>query len=275
MGDDPLLPEPVRVLGRHRELENTWTLELEPGQDGRRPFVPGQFNMLYMFGVGEVPISLSGDPERPERLVHTVRAVGAVSKQIAALRRGASLGIRGPFGTGWPLAKAEGSDLVIVAGGLGLAPLRPAIYHVLNHRNRYGRVTLLYGTRSPGDILFRSELERWRGRFDMEVRVTVDHADSSWHGRVGVAPSLIPLLDFDAEDTVALVCGPEIMMRFTVSALRDAGVEDEAIYISMERNMKCAVGHCGHCQFGSAFICKDGPVLPFDRLRGQLSLKEF
>ena len=272
---DVWVPEPVRVLSRKQELETTWTLELEPGQGGNRSFLPGQFNMLYIFGVGEVPISLSGDPGQPESLVHTVRAVGPVSRQLAALQPMATLGLRGPYGTGWPMDAAEGSDLLIIAGGLGLAPLRPAIYHVLHNRDRYGRVLLLYGTRSPDDILYREQLEEWSRLADFDVHITVDHASGDWQGKVGVVPALIPTLAFDPEDTLAMVCGPEIMMRYTASALRDAGVEDGAIYLSLERNMKCALGLCGHCQFGSRFVCRDGPVLPFDRLRGLLSLKEF
>lgn len=275
MSDDLMVPEPVRVLRRQQELATTWTLELESGRAGHRSFLPGQFNMLYIFGVGEVPISLSGDAGQSETLIHTVRAVGPVSNKLAALKPMDTVGLRGPFGVGWPMAAGEGADLLIVAGGLGLAPLRPAIYHVLRHRERYGRVILLYGTRSPDDILYAGQLEEWNKRPDVEVHITVDHAGDDWLGKIGVVPSLVPTLGFDPEDTVAMVCGPEIMMRFTVNALRDAGVEDESIYLSMERNMKCALGHCGHCQFGSTFVCKDGPVLSFDRVRGLLSLKEF
>lgn len=270
-----MVPEPVRLLRRQQELEAVWTLELEPGPVVSRPFLPGQFNMLYVFGVGEVPISVSGDPCQSDTLVHTVRGVGPVSNKLAALEVGETVGLRGPFGVGWPMAAAEGADVLIVAGGLGLAPLRPAIYHLLQHRERYGRVIVLYGTRSPGDILFASQLEEWSARPDMEVHITVDHAGGDWQGKIGVVPALVPTLNFDPEDAVAMVCGPEIMMRFTANALKDAGVEEEAIYLSMERNMKCALGHCGHCQFGSTFVCKDGPVVSFDRVRGLLSLKEF
>nr|WP_251068151.1 FAD/NAD(P)-binding protein [Marinobacter sp. C7] len=270
-----MVPEPVRVLRRWQELDAVWTLELEPVKTGGRSFQPGQFNMLYVFGVGEVPISLSGDASETAALVHTVRGVGPVSNKLVALQPGDTVGLRGPFGVGWPMAAAEGSDVLIVAGGLGLAPLRPAIYHLMHHREKYGRVILLYGTRSPEDILYAGELAEWGERADLEVQITVDHAVSDWQGKIGVVPALLPTLDFDPEDTVAMVCGPEIMMRFTVNALRDAGVEDEAIFLSMERNMKCALGHCGHCQFGSTFVCKDGPVVSFDRVRGLLSLKEF
>ena len=275
ISDDLMVPEPVRVLRRQQELETTWTLELEPGPAGNRPGLPGQFNMLYVFGVGEVPISLSGDTEETETLVHTVRAVGPVSRKLAALKPMDTVGLRGPFGAGWPMAEGEGADLLIVAGGLGLAPLRPAIYHVLRHRERFGRVILLYGTRSPDDILYFAQLAEWSKRPDIEVHITVDHADNDWPGMVGVVPALVPTLGFDPENTLAMVCGPEIMMRFTVNALRGAGVGDGAIYLSMERNMKCALGHCGHCQFGAPFVCKDGPVLSFDRVRGLLNLKEF
>ncbi|EAR22174.1 hypothetical protein NB231_04675 [Nitrococcus mobilis Nb-231] len=274
MQSDPMQPVPVRVLTRRREVADTWTLELEPGDAAGRPFAPGQFNMLYVFGVGEIPISLSGDSADPHRQVHTVRAVGPVSRALAALSPAATVGLRGPFGQGWPVEAAAGADVVLIAGGLGLAPLRPALYYILSRRARYGRVALLYGTRSPGDILFRRELERWRRRLDLEAWVTVDYAGSDWVGCVGVVTNLVPSASFDPADTVAFVCGPEVMMRFAVAALQKAGVDDAAIHLSMERNMKCAIGHCGHCQFGPLFVCKDGPVLSFERIRGLLSRKE-
>ena len=206
--------------------------------------------------------------------MHTVRDVGAVSGAIAKLKPGATIGVRGPFGTGWPVAAAEGSDVVIVAGGLGLAPLRPAIYQIFANRGRYGRVVILFGSRNPNDMLYRHEIEQWRPRLDVDIEVTVDHADADWRGNVGVVPALIPRAAFDPHETVALICGPEVMMRFTVSALRDAGVAAERIYLSMERNMKCAIGLCGHCQFGPTFVCKDGPVMRFDRIAGIFAMRE-
>jgi NAD(P)H-flavin reductase len=257
-----------------RELSDITTLELVAVAGEVPAFLPGQFNMLYAFGLGEVAISMSGDPAQPGGFVHTVRNVGAVSGALARLATGAVVGLRGPFGTAWPTTEAEGSDLVIVAGGLGLAPLRPAIYQVLASRARYGRVAILYGTRSPADILYRAELERWRRRLDVEVAVTVDHADATWHGDVGVVPKLIPRVGFDPLHTVALVCGPEVMMRFTAVALLTAGVPARQIHLSMERNMKCAIGLCGHCQFGPDFICKDGPVMRYDRIAGILAVRE-
>jgi NAD(P)H-flavin reductase len=274
-GADPFVPRLCRVLKVRRELRDVMTLEIVLA-DGTPPaFLPGQFNMLYVFGVGEAAISVSGDPAATgDCYVHTVRQVGAVSSAIASLKAGAMLGLRGPFGTSWPVEDANGCDVVIVAGGLGLAPLRPAIYHVLANRARYGRVVLLYGTRSPAELLYRSEVERWRRRFDVEIEVTVDHAGSDWYGHVGVVPLLIPRLNFDPQSTLAMVCGPEVMMRFTANALLDAGVAAGRIYVSMERNMKCAVGLCGHCQFGPDFICKDGPVMRYDRIAGILAVRE-
>lgn len=272
---DPMVPVMARVRRRHRETADTWSLEIEPvGDDRRWDFSPGQFNMLDVLGVGESAISLSGDPARARRLVHTVRAVGPVSGAIGGLETGAWVGLRGPFGVGWPLEAAEGADVLMVAGGLGLAPLRPALYALLVARRRYGRIVLLYGTRSPADVLFRAELERWQRSSDIEVEVTVDHAVGAWDGHVGVVTTLISHAGLDAGSAVSLICGPEVMMRFAIAGCTDVGLDDAAIYLSMERNMKCAVGHCGHCQFGPAFVCKDGPVLRYDRVRSILGLQE-
>ncbi len=273
-GPEPMLPVPFRVMGVRRETADTMTLSLKGDDPAGWKFAPGQFNMLYAYGVGEAPISISGDPARPETLTHTVRAVGKVSGAICRLKRGDTLGVRGPFGTHWPVAQAAGRDVVIVAGGLGLAPLRPAMYHILNHRAEYGNVELIYGARMPQDLLYRQELERWRGRFDLRVHVTVDAALSDWRGNVGVVTALIPRARFDPAHTVALVCGPWVMMRFTVQELLRAGVEAENILVSMERNMKCGLGLCGHCQWGPFFICKDGPVFRFDRIKDWFDRRE-
>lgn len=272
---DPMLPRPFRVASARRELRDTRTLRLEAAADGGGvPFSPGQFNMLYLFGVGEIPISFSGDPAKPSPVVHTIRAVGAVSTGLAALKKGAQIGLRGPFGSGWPLAEAEGADVIVIAGGIGLAPLRPAIYHLLAHRQQYGRLAILYGARSPAELLYARELERWRGRFDLEASVTVDYAAEAWRGRVGVVTELIEDLQVDPDNTVAMVCGPEIMMRFTAQELVTRGVAPETITLSMERNMKCAIGFCGHCQYGPKFVCRDGPVFGYPELEPYLLVKE-
>lgn len=269
-----MLPRIARTRRRRRDGPAVWTLEIEMEDGDTGAFAPGQFNMLTVFGVGEVPISVSGDPVRQHRLVHTIRAVGPTSTALARLRPGDALGLRGPFGVGWPVQEAVGRDVVVIAGGLGLAPLRPVLYRLLAERGRYGRIALLYGTRSPDEILFRRELESWRRRLDIDIEVTVDHAPGDWRGHVGVVTALVSRIAFDPADAIAFVCGPEVMMRFAIAALQDAGVADDTIHLSMERNMKCAIGHCGHCQFGTVLVCRDGPVFRYDRVRSLLSLKE-
>jgi len=269
---ESLVPVPVRVTRVRREMAGVTTLELTPAS--AFAFVPGQFNMLYMFGLGEVAISLSGDPAEDHWIVHTVRAVGAVSQAITRLRRNDVIGVRGPYGSYWPILDSEGSDVVMVAGGLGLAPLRPVIYHVLAHRERYGRVVVLYGARGPADILYRRELEAWRRRLDLDITVTVDHAAADWRRNVGVVPALIGRTLIDPDHAIAMVCGPEIMMRFTIDALQQRGLALDRIFVSMERNMKCAIGLCGHCQFGPTFVCRDGPVFRFDRIAPFFNIRE-
>ncbi len=293
---DPLLPEIYRAVRVERELHDTVTIELQPVSGKRPDFEPGQFNMLYAFGVGEAAISISGDPALDGTFVHTIREVGAVSKALAGLEVGALVGLRGPFGNGWPVAAAEGCDVVMVAGGLGLAPLRPAIYHIMANRGQYGSVIILFGSRNPGDILYPDELELWGRRSDVDVAVsnvrrnlsrfiegqpldtnvtvTVDHADANWRGEVGGVPSFVRRAAFDPAETIAMVCGPEIMMKFAVNSLRAAGVDDGQIFLSVERNMKCAVGLCGHCQFGPEFSCKDGPVVPYSKVARIYSVRE-
>jgi NAD(P)H-flavin reductase len=264
-----LTPQPARVLTLRRETSESVTIALEPVGG---PWQPGQFNMLYAFGTGEVPISISGDPGRPDRLVHTVRAVGMVSAALCRLRRGQYAGVRGPFGSTWPLVEARGRDVLVVAGGVGLAPLRPVVYELCRHRGDYDRVTLLYGARAPGDLLFRRELARWRHQID--VLVMVDRAAAGWTGDVGVVGSLLPHAAFDPAGAVAMVCGPEVMMRFALADLRRLGLPEAATWISMERNMHCAVGLCGHCQLGPAFVCRDGPVFRADAIAWALGVKE-
>lgn len=257
-------PRPFRVRSKRREAADTATLTLEP-LEGTFEFGPGQFTMLTALGVGEAPISISGDPADPHTLVHTVRGVGPVSRAFTNARKGDVLGVRGPYGTCWPVEAAEGYDVVILAGGIGLAPLRPAIYQILARRRRYGRVWVLYGARTPADMLYRHEVQRWRGRFDTRVEATVDSAGQDWFGRVGVVTRLIPE-DLDPEHTMAMVCGPEIMMRFSAQNLIDRGVPAEQVHVSMERNFHCGVGFCGHCQIGPLFLCKDGPVFPYSHI---------
>jgi len=270
----PMAPRSFRVVSRRRETGDTWTLELEPEPGAGAPLgpQPGQFTMLYAFGIGEVPVSVSRVDAT--RLVHTVRAVGPVTEAICGLRPGSVLGVRGPYGNAWPVAQAVGRDVVIVAGGIGLAPLRPALLHVLEHRAEYGKVTLLYGGRTPADLLYRRELDELAARSDLHVNVTVDTADATWRGDVGVVPKLIERADFDPASAVAFVVGPEIMMHFSAEALLARGVGGDRIQLSMERNMRCGLGHCGHCQLGPTLICRDGPVYSWAALQPLVAVRE-
>ncbi len=272
---DPMVPRPHRIKRIRRETYDTCTLDLVPADRGPVVnFLPGQFNMIYVAGVGEVPISVSGSPLESNATVHTVRSAGTVTKALCSLKEGALVGLRGPFGSHWPVREAAGSDIVIIAGGIGLAPIRPAIYQILGYRDNYGKLALLYGARAPREILFRRELEKWRGRFDLDVEITVDQPGEDWYGGVGVVTTLLPRTSFDPLETVAFICGPEVMIRFAVMELRELGVDPDNIYVSLERNMKCGIGICGHCQCGPEFICKDGPVFPFKKVESIMKVRE-
>jgi len=268
-----MVPLPYRVLTRHQELTDTVTLRIAPISKRLADPLPGQYEMLWAFGIGEVPISVSGLDDDGV-LEHTIRSVGAVTKSLCSSKVGDIIGARGPFGIGWNIDRATGQDLLIVAGGLGLAPLRLAMLEALANRHRYGRLALLVGARDPESLLFVEELEQWRGRFDIDVEVTVDAAPPSWRGNVGVVTKFIARTPVDFSNTSAIVCGPEVMMRFAALTLADHGVPPGQIYLSMERNMRCAIGHCGHCQFGPEFICKDGPVFPWTRMEKMMLAKE-
>ena len=264
----PMVPQSFVVRERVQETSDTWTLTLE-ALDGDSPSIgPGQFMMVYVFGIGEVPISVSGPPNRRGPVVLTVRAVGAVTEAICATEPGGVLGLRGPFGTTWPISASGGADVVVVAGGIGLAPLRPVVLHALEHRRELGELVVLYGARTPQDLLYLGELEAWN------VDVTVDAAELGWPGKVGVVPKLIPGARFDPAKAVAFVCGPEIMMQFAVEALLDRGLTPDRIHVSLERNMRCGLGHCGHCQLGPTLICRDGPVYSYETAGPWLEVRE-
>jgi NAD(P)H-flavin reductase len=270
---DPMLSYPFRINRVSKDTMDTFSMELTP-LNGKFHFLPGQFNMLYVYGVGEVPISISGDPAKTDRLVHTTREVGTVTRAMRRLKAGDTIGVRGPYGTHWPIEKHEDNDIVLITGGIGLAPLRPVIYHVLANRAKYGKFVLLYGARTPEDILYAKDLEKLRGRFDLDILITVDRATGSWQGNVGVVTQLISRAPFDPQNCTVMICGPEIMMRFTIMELQKRGVTDENMYVSMERNMKCGIGLCGHCQLGGHFVCKDGPVYRFDKIRDIFTKRE-
>lgn len=268
---DPMSPAFWPVVDLWDETNDTFNMEIAPPSGWA--YAPGQFNMLYVPGIGEVPISISG-LTAAGGIVHTIRDVGAVTHALHNLHPGQEVGVRGPFGTGWPVAEAVGTDVVIVAGGIGLAPLRPAMTHILDHRDDYEQVSLLYGARTPQDLLYEDQLAEWRSRFDLEVEVTVDAATRRWRGPVGVVTRLIARAPFDAENTTVMICGPEIMMHFCVRSLLDVDFASSNIYVSMERNMQCGIGLCGHCQFGQHFVCKEGPVFPHDQIARLLAIRE-
>jgi len=241
--------------------------------DAPVPPRPGQFNMLWVFGVGEVPISVSA-LRSGGLLVHTIRSVGAVSNALVRLAVGGVVGVRGPFGTGWDVESAAGNAVVVVGGGIGFAPLRPVIEHLVTNRGDYGHVSLLVGARTPDEIVFTVDLEQWsQPTADVDVEITVDAAPPGWHGQVGVVTDLIARAQFDPSRTVAFVCGPEAMMRFATRALHERGVPLPRIRLSAERNMQCAIAHCGHCQLGDVFVCREGPVLDAARLLPLLGVR--
>ena len=270
-----MTPSPHRIVSRRRETADTWTVALEPLPGHELPvFAPGQFGMLYAFGVGEIPISVSGTATRLDPLRCTIRAVGGVSGTLAAVEPGDLVGLRGPFGSTWPLTDAIAGDVVIVAGGLGLAPLRPAIHHLLAHRDEYERVVICYGCRSAAELLYVNEFEEWRRRFDLDIDMIVDVGGPDWHGKVGVVTKLVELAAFEPGNTIAMACGPEIMLRFVALTLKARKLPPERLYISMERNMHCAIAQCGHCQFGPKFICREGPVLRYDDIEQWLKVAQ-
>jgi anaerobic sulfite reductase subunit B len=280
----PALTEPAaavpcfyRVASRREDTGDTVTVELAEPAGPVPAFAPGQFAMLTAFGVGEVPISVSGlgdnSSGRARRLEHTLRAVGAVTRALCAAQPGSLIGVRGPFGTSWDVASAAGSDIVIVAGGIGLAPLRPVVLTALADRSRYGRIVLLVGARTPGDLLYADELERWR-HDGVEVAVTVDQADTGWSGEVGLVTALIKPAGLAPGNSVAFVCGPDVMMRVTGNALAALGIPPGRIRVSLERNMRCGAGWCGHCQLGPLLVCRDGPVVGYDRAAALMRVRE-
>jgi NAD(P)H-flavin reductase len=255
-------------------ISTYWLRFTDPAKQEAFRFEPGQFNMLYLPGFGESAISISSDPEDHERLGHTIRFVGNVTGAISRLEVGDIIGLRGPFGTYWPMKGIEGKDVFIACGGIGLPPLRPALYHIINNREKYGKVTLLYGARTPGDLMFPNEYDGWR-KAGIDVEITVDRGDTNWNGRVGVVPMWFYHFRFDARQTAILTCGPEIMIRFVIFEAMARRIPPENIYVSLERNMKCGQGSCGHCQMGPYFICKDGPVFRFNELQSFFNVEEF
>ncbi|MBK9307027.1 MAG: FAD/NAD(P)-binding protein [Nitrospira sp.] len=266
---NPYLIHPATIVEKIRESDDINTYRLQLVDEGTRRlfrFQAGQFNMVYQFGVGEVAISIVSDPDAPELLDHTIRAVGRTTKAIAALQPGDTLGIRGPFGEGWPLEEAKGRNVVIVTGGLGCAPVVGAIEYIFRRREEYGSVKILHGVKTPHDLLYRERFDHWRRAPDTEVLLTSDQPGKTWSYHIGVVTELFEGVTIDPAKSIVLMCGPEIMMRLGVPILMRRGIPATAVYVSLERHMECGIGLCGHCQMGPYFLCKDGPVMRYDRV---------
>jgi len=273
-----LLPAWAEVVKITPEAEgvNTFALRFtDPEFQKRYRWEPGQFNMLYVPGYGEAAISMSSDVESSGGLViHTARNAGSVTKALSRLKVGDVIGLRGPFGSSWPLKESEGKDVVIACGGIGLPPLRGALYSIIRNRDRYGKVILLYGARAPADLIYPSEYDTWQ-KAGIDVQATVDRGDGTWNGRVGVVPMMFYNVRLDPHKSIVLACGPEIMMRFVIYEALARRIPANHIFISLERNMKCGQGACGHCQMGPYFICKDGPIFPFNLLGPYINVEEY
>jgi NAD(P)H-flavin reductase len=264
----PLVPEPAEILEKTSfgpDLHAYRLRLLDPGARPRFDFQPGQFNMVYVPGVGEVAISISSDPDE-EDLEHTIRIVGRTTRVIERLGPGDVLGLRGPYGNGWPLQEARFKDVLVVTGGIGCAPVGGAIDYMFRRRASYGRITILHGVKKPADLMHRARFEVWRRAPDTRVLLTSDQPDRAWRDRTGVVTELFEEVELDPARTVVLMCGPGVMMRYAIRILRERGVADDRVHVSLERNMKCAVGWCGHCQLGPEFVCKDGPIFPVRRV---------
>ncbi len=271
----PYLPREAEIVERIQELDDTFTLRLRLTDGRPYRFEPGQFNMLYLHGVGEVAISIVDQDPAQGYLTHTIRALGRVTRGLAALGVGHRMGLRGPYGRGWPMREAEGQDVIIVTGGLGCAPSVSIIHHILAHRDRYGRLSILQGVKHTADLIWREQYDAWAALPGVEVMLAADVADPQWHGHIGLVTALFEQLKPTVDNTTAMLCGPEMMMRAAAEGLHALGLPPAAIYLSMERNMKCAIGHCGHCQMGAQFVCRDGPVFRWPEVRALLGVRGY
>lgn len=274
----PYLPHEAEVVERRQESDSVFTLRLrftDPRVHERYQFQPGQFNMLYLHGVGEVPISIVSDPEDEQLYDHAVRAVGRVTRGLSALKAGDRIGVRGPFGRGWPMDQLPGKDLLLVTGGLGCAPVVSVINYVMRRCDLYGRVVIMQGVKHSDDLIWRESYEQWQDCHNTQVLLAANEAGPGWPWATGLVTSLFEQAKFDASSCKALLCGPEGMMFAAIDELAKRGVPEPDIWLSMERNMQCAIGHCGHCQYGPRFVCKDGPVFCYPEIKGLHGVQGF
>lgn len=271
---DPYLPMAAEILECVQESRTIFTVTLgfvNPKHHEQFDFYPGQFNMVYLYGVGEVAISIISDPKEKTQLRHTIRAVGRVTKALQQCQRGDMIGLRGPFGQGWPLKKAHGKDVLIITGGLGCAPTVSIINFILARRDLFGDLKILQGVKHSEDFIFRQQYAKWRQSPRTEIHIAADQAGPAWPWGIGYVTDMISSLTLDVKNTLAMMCGPEMMMHTAIKALAVKGLEEDSIYMSMERNMECGIGHCGHCQVGGLFVCKDGPVFAYPRIKALFS----
>lgn len=275
---DAYLPMEVEVMACIHETRSIFNLHvsfIEHHRHQTYAFHPGQFNMVYLYGVGEVPISIVSDPEEKHVLGHTIRAIGRVTKALQKLSVGARLGIRGPFGRGWPLHQVQGKDIVIMTGGLGCAPVVSIINYILARRTQYGNLKILQGVKHSDDFIFRKQYEKWQQSPHTEIHIAADQAGPKWPWNVGYVTDMIESLELHPENTIVMMCGPEMMMHTAINALAKKNIPEDNIYLSMERNMECGMGHCGHCQYGGLFVCKDGPVFAYPEIKALFKVAGF
>jgi NAD(P)H-flavin reductase len=267
---DPYLPLEAEIVKRKQDSATIFTLHLRftnPDHHQQFSFYPGQFNMLYLYGVGEVAISIVSDPEKKNILTHTIRAIGRVTKALQKLVPGDRIGVRGPYGRGWPLEQVKGKDVVVVTGGLGCAPSVSIIDYILERREQYGNLSILQGVKHSDDFIFRKQYAIWQKSPHTAIHIAADQAGPKWPWSVGYVTDMIEKIKLDSENTVAMMCGPEMMMNTAVKVLNKKGIPEHHIYLSMERNMECGIGQCGHCQYGGFFICKDGPIFAYSEIK--------
>lgn len=275
---NPHLPAEAEIVERIQESASVFTLRLRLSDQTVREayrFDPGQFNMLYLYGVGEVPISIVSDPEEPRHLLHTIREVGRVTRGMARLRTGERIGLRGPYGRGWPLAQAQGRDVLVLTGGLGCAPVVSVINYIVLRRPAFGRLTIIQGVKHADELLWRERYAAWAGLPDTQVLLSADHGGPLWPWHVGLVTGVFDEARIGDERTLVMMCGPEGMMRASIRELAVRGVDEGNIWLSMERNMQCALGHCGHCQYGGSFVCRQGPVFAYPEVKPLFETRGF
>lgn len=271
---NPYLPQPATVVERIDEASGVFTLRLKLA-DQNFSYQPGQFNMLYLFGVGEVPISIVSDSENDQLVDHTIRAVGRVTNGMAKLKAGDTIGIRGPYGRGWPMQEAQGKDVIVLTGGLGCAPVVSVIRYIMNRRDLYQRLVIMQGVKHSQDLIWRKQYELWEQQGQTQVLLAANNTEHNWPWHKGYVTNLIDEAKFDSSNCVVMMCGPEIMMHTAITPLTTKGIAEDQIYMSMERNMQCALGHCGHCQFGNHFVCKNGPVFCYPEVKSFMNIKGY